>query len=176
MTLGAGKRNTLCFALVERLLARQVLGLPASRTDPSLASRSYGLAGAGRRTSCEGRAVAAGRDKAGAGPGVGEAAVRLCWFWAGSGEPGSSWMKVPKARGAGLAQGLEASAGLDGAGGRDLSRPGPVGLPWGAAGGHAPDCLIRELCVKKRVFSLVGRAGGRFFYSFWSLPRTRCPP
>lgn len=71
-------------------------------------------------------------------------------------------MKVPKGRGAGLAQGVEASAGLDGAGGRDRSRPGPTGLPWRAAGGHSPDCLIQGLWVKKRVFSLVEPTGVSF--------------
>lgn len=133
MTLGAGKRNALFLVLPEHLLASQLPCLLVSKTEPSLVSRSCGLAGAGRwplayilRGMSSRRP---GRDKADAGVTVGGAAVRLRWLWVGSGQPGLSWVNVPKARGAGLAQGLEASAGLDGAGGRDRSRPGPTGLP-----------------------------------------------
>jgi len=48
MTLGAGKRNTLSFVLLEHLLACQILGWLVSKTDPTPVSRSCGLAGAGR--------------------------------------------------------------------------------------------------------------------------------
>ena len=78
-------------------------------------------------------------------------------------------MKVPKAWGAGLAQGVEASKGLEGAGGRGRSRPGPTGLPWQAAGGRSPNRLVQGLCVKKQVFSLVEPTGVSFTcrgYSF----------